>query len=226
MGRVPWAVRVTERAFISFASADQKSALAVCEGLERKGVRCWVSTRDVSPGENYQAAIVQALQSARVLVLVFSARTNLSSEVSKELSLASAFKLPVMPLRIENATPQGALHYELATRQWIDAFENWQNAIGELVRSIRAIQPTALTVDAPSAPPPLSKGPKLRISEQAIEAARAALTDYIGPIALVLVRKAAIAADTIEDFHERLAANIKSTEHRSAFLTRLRRNLR
>ncbi len=213
---------MTDRVFISFSSADQKKAAAVCEALERSGLQCWVSFRDVRPGENYQAAIVQALQSAKTMVLVFSSRTNLSQEVSKELSLASAFKLSVIPLRIENTMPQGALHYELATRQWIDAFDDWENAINDLVNAI-----TSLSLPSDPAPSPTvpRKRVDIRISDQAVETARAALTHYIGPIALVLVRKAATAADSLDDFHDRLARQIQSADDRTAFLSQVRRNL-
>lgn len=211
-----------DRIFISFSSADQKKAAAVCEALEHGGLQCWVSFRDVRPGENYQAAIVQALQSAKTMVLVFSSRTNLSQEVSKELSLASAFKLAVIPLRIENAMPQGALHYELATRQWIDAFDDWENGLNNLFNAI-----TRLSLPTDQAPSPTAprKRIDIRISEQAVERARIALTRYIGPIALVLVRKAAVAADSLDDFHDRLARQIQSTDDRTAFLSQVRPKL-
>ncbi len=210
-----------DRVFISFSSADQKKAAAVCKALECSDLQCWVSFRDVRPGENYQAAIVQALQSAKAMVLVFSSHTNLSPEVSKELSLASAFKLSVIPLRIENTTPQGALHYELATRQWIDAFDDWASAISNLINAITSLP----FLPAPAASPALPrKRINVRISEQAIERARAALTHYIGPIAIVLVRKALAAAHSLDDFHDRLAREIQAPDDRTAFLARVRHN--
>jgi hypothetical protein len=58
--------------FISYATADRKEALAVCKALERRGTKCWIATRDVQPGENYQEAIVRSIRHARALVLVFS----------------------------------------------------------------------------------------------------------------------------------------------------------
>ena len=212
---------MTDQVFISFSSADQKTAAAVCDALECSGIQCWVSFRNVRPGENYQAAIVQALQAAKAMVLVFSSHTNLSSEVSKELSLAGAFKLAVIPLRIENAMPQGALHYELATRQWIDAFDDWENAINNLVGSITNLSLLPDPAPSPAAP---RKRADIRISEQAIERARGALTHYIGPIALVLVRKAAASAHSLDDFHDKLAGEIHVAEDRTAFLALVRRN--
>jgi hypothetical protein len=215
-----------DRIFISFASADKSKAAAACAALERAGLVCWISYRDVRAGQNYQGAIVQALESAKAMVLIFSARTNESEEVSKELSLASAFKVPVIPLRIQESLPRGALHYELATRQWIDGFDDWEAAIAKLVETIGTTADRPLLRESVAAPLAAAKDVKPQISEQAIESAQAALTVYIGPIAPVLARKEAVGAASVDDFHDRLSRRIRSSEDRSAFLARVRRNLR
>jgi len=120
---------------------DGKRALAICNDLEKRGVACWISTRDVAPGENYQEAIVQALRQSRAVVLVFSAAANDSDEIKKELSLASRYRIPVITLRIEAVEPSDAFAYELSTRQWIDAFRNRDKAIGQVVDRIAQAPP-------------------------------------------------------------------------------------
>ncbi|HEY7959266.1 MAG TPA: toll/interleukin-1 receptor domain-containing protein, partial [Sphingomicrobium sp.] len=54
--------RVSRPVFVSYATADRKQALSVCKAIERRGTQCWISTRDVAPGENYQEAIVRSLR--------------------------------------------------------------------------------------------------------------------------------------------------------------------
>jgi tetratricopeptide (TPR) repeat protein len=125
--------------FVSYATADRKEALAVCKAIERRGLKCWISTRDVEPGENYQESIVRALRGSRAMVLVFSEAANNSDEIKKELSLASRYHIPVMALRIEDVEPSDAFAYELSTRQWIDAFESWDKSIDALVRKIAQV---------------------------------------------------------------------------------------
>ena len=122
--------------FVSYATADRKRALDVCKAIERRGARCWISTRDVRPGENYQEAIVRSLRASCAMVLVFSESANNSDEIKKELSLASRYHVPVMALRIEDVEPSDAFAYELSTRQWIDAFQGWDKSIDALVRQI------------------------------------------------------------------------------------------
>ena len=38
--------------FVSYATADRKQALSVCKAIERRGTQCWISIRNVEPGEN------------------------------------------------------------------------------------------------------------------------------------------------------------------------------
>lgn len=125
--------------FISYATSDRKQALALCKALSRRGTRCWISCRDVGPGENYQEAIVGAIRNAPAMVLVFSDAANNSDEIKKELSLASRHRVPLMALRIEDVEPSDAFAYELSTRQWIDAFEGWDKSVDALVGRIEQI---------------------------------------------------------------------------------------
>jgi tetratricopeptide (TPR) repeat protein len=139
--------------FVSYATADRKRALSVCKAIERRGTNCWISTRDVEPGENYQEAIVQSIRNARAVVLVFSQAANSSDEIKKELSLASRYHVPVMALRIEDVEPSDAFAYELSTRQWIDAFDGWDRSIDSLVGRIGRLsgaEPIAVTDARPT----------------------------------------------------------------------------
>ena len=86
--------------FISFAGQDLKVAFTLCKALESRGFKCWISSRDILPGENFQVAIVRAIRTAKMMLLVFTGNSNNSEEMTKELALASQHKLIVVPLRI------------------------------------------------------------------------------------------------------------------------------
>jgi hypothetical protein len=134
--------------FISFASQDHRVAMTLCQALESRGFKCWISGRDIQPGENFQVAIVRAIRQAKIMLLVFTSNSNNSEEMNKELALASQSKLIVVPLRIEDVTPNDAFAYEFATRQWIDFFADWEFAIEQLAQRI-----SSATRDAPSEQP-------------------------------------------------------------------------
>jgi formylglycine-generating enzyme required for sulfatase activity len=146
--------------FISHSSRDVKIARGICEAIETRGVACWISGRDVGPGENYGDAIVDAIERARAMVLVFSSNANNSEEIKKELALASQHRVTVIPVRVEDITPSQAFRYELATRQWIDMFVDWDQALKRLTDKIVAIQGIG-DLEAPPPRPESARQPAL-----------------------------------------------------------------
>lgn len=130
-----------KKVFISHSSKDSKTATAICTALEARGHECWMSSRDIKPGENFQGTIVRAIREAGVMVLVFSANANNSDEIKKEMALASQSKKMVIPVRAEDVLPSEDFTYELATRQWIDMFVDWEKAIEALSSQVGAASP-------------------------------------------------------------------------------------
>jgi hypothetical protein len=130
---------MTSPIFLSYSSKDHAIAETICNALENRGLTCWMSSRDIQPGENFQVSIIRAIRSASMMVMVFSGNSNNSDEVKKEIALAGQHKLLVVPVRVEDVVPEEAFQYELATRQWIDLFENWEQAIERLATQIRSV---------------------------------------------------------------------------------------
>ena len=149
---------MAKQVFISYSSKDGKIAASICGALEARGHQCWMSSRDVRPGENFQGAIVRAIREAGVMVMVFSSNANNSNEIKKEMALASQSGLMVIPVRTEDVLPSEDFTYELATRQWIDMFNNWELAIEQLGRQIDvAVQREGEAAQTAVAPPELAR---------------------------------------------------------------------
>jgi len=139
--------------FVSHSSKDRKVARTICSALESRGLSCWIASRDVGPGENFMEAIVRAIRAAKVMVLVFTENANNSDEIKREVVLASNNKVTVIPVRVEDVTPNDAFAYQFATRQWIDLFEDWEHQIERLtswITGIVEVEPAA-SVTAPEA---------------------------------------------------------------------------
>ncbi len=147
--------------FVCHASEDAGAAHRAVAALEAGGVACWIAPRDIDAGENYTQAILEALDLAPVMVLVFSSATNESPHVSRELEVAVAAGRRIVPVRLEAVEPSGALRYFIGTAQWLDATgpaDAWQAA---LVRAVRravgrpslAAAPLATPVPAPGGTP-------------------------------------------------------------------------
>lgn len=123
--------------FISFSSADKKIAEKIYNRLKKNGIDCWICTKDIPPGADYQACIVEAIEKSDIVLLVFSSQANSSSEIAKELSLAS--KKVLIPARIEDVIPQGSFQYQLSNRQFVDLFEDFDNKLEELSNRIKTV---------------------------------------------------------------------------------------
>jgi hypothetical protein len=107
--------------FISYSSADKATADAVCAKLESIGIRCWIAPRDVLPGREYGAEIINAIDRCRVMVLVFSAAANESHQIHREIERAASKGTPIVPLRIEEVAPTESMEYFLGGIHWLDA---------------------------------------------------------------------------------------------------------
>jgi TPR repeat protein len=124
--------------FISHSARDKPYADRVCMKLESRGIRCWVAPRDIRPGMNWGSAIVEAIDGARVMLLLFSSHANGSPQVSREVERAVNKGLVVVPVRVEDVKPSGDLEYFLGTPHWLEAitppFERHLDHIADSVR--------------------------------------------------------------------------------------------
>lgn len=219
--------------FICFSSKDETVARQVVEFLEAEGLTCWISARDVLPGQNYQEAIVQAIERANGIVFLFSEWSSKSGEIRKELSIGGSINVPVFPLRLSHIAPTGALRYELATRQWIDIFPDRPQALGKLAQTIKgvvareAVQQGAAPHRRSNVPAdaPAARAPIVAAGSAEFEAIRTLLARHIGPIAKIYVEKAASEAHTPDAFCELLSAHVAAPAERTAFLQAARARL-
>ena len=131
--------RVPAPVFISYASPDLDSAITARDDLETDGVECWMAPRDVPPGADFAEVIPAAIAEATVVVLFLSAAANASDNVRREAHLALRHKLPILPVRLEDVQPEGALGFMLADAQWIDAFPRVAPSLGRIRHETRSL---------------------------------------------------------------------------------------
>ena len=123
--------------FLSYSSKDEDFAKKLVNDIEKRGLKCWMSCRDILPGEDYQSAIVNAMERSVAMLLLFSGNANRSKEIAKELALASLRNKPVIPARIEDILPTGAFEYQMTNAQFIDLFRNYGDALDRLCDALR-----------------------------------------------------------------------------------------
>jgi photosystem II stability/assembly factor-like uncharacterized protein len=128
--------------FISYASKDREVANAVCQALETKGVNCWMAPRDVLPGMEYAAAIIDALNSCQVFLVIFSETSNSSPQVAREVERAISKNRTVLTFRIDNTALSKAMEYYLSDRHWMDASSGkFTQHLRNLVKAVISLLP-------------------------------------------------------------------------------------
>ncbi len=128
---------------ISHSHEDKPAADAACAALEARGIRCWIAPRDINPGQDWATSILQAIQDARIMLLVFSRHANQSPQVNREVERAVHSGKTLLPLRIEDVLPEAALEYFLGTPHWLDAitkpFEAHLEKLADACTSLLAV---------------------------------------------------------------------------------------
>jgi len=150
--------------FISYSHVDKAIADATCATLERAGIRCWIAPRDITPGDEYGAAIVRAIDQCRAIVLIFSASANNSRQIRREVERAINVGAPLIPVRIENVAPTESLAYFMNAVHWLDALTPPIEAhLQKLADSVKALLQLASAEPKPVPPgrrdePPQASG--------------------------------------------------------------------
>lgn len=206
--------------FLSHSHVDKVFADAICHRLEAADVRCWVAPRDIRPGDDWAASIIDAMDQAKMLVLIFSASANNSPQVRREVERAVNKGLMVLPFRIENVPLSKSLEYFISTQHWLDAITgDLEQHLDELCHCV-AMLLERLPQVAPAAVPASAPAPSAAIAPDALAAIERALAQELGPIAGHLVRRAMLAAPSRKQLVAALAQEIDNAAERQRFLTR------
>jgi hypothetical protein len=143
---------MTFQAIISYSHEDKATADAACAKLEAVGTRCWIAPRDIAPGADWNASVLEAIINAQVMIPILAAKTTLSEQVLRGLERAVVNNIPVIPFHTERATLSKTAQRCLGTPHWLDAFDPaLESRLARLVVSVNALlthgHDDGLTVD-------------------------------------------------------------------------------
>jgi hypothetical protein len=156
--------------FISYSSRDHKIADAVCKALEKDGTKCWIAPRDIIGG-TYSAAIVRAINSSKIMILILSSNANQSPQVAREVERAVSGGKIIYPFRIEPVKPSEDLELFISAQHWLDAFPPpIEPHLDRLVKNVKhQLGAPDASPYAPAATPP--DDPQKRLVRPLVEAA-------------------------------------------------------
>ena len=125
---------------ISYSSKDAGTANAACEALENAGLTCWIAPRDIAAGDDYQKAIIEAIDRARLIVVILTPSAQESPHVRAEIHHAFNKKVPILPFRTQSFDLEEGFSYMLGNRHWLDATSIPPDAANaQLVRDVGSI---------------------------------------------------------------------------------------
>jgi len=215
---------------ISYTHPDWELARELVAHVEAHGIACWIAGRDVPLGADRATEIVNAIAAARVMVLVFSASANSSSDVHREVERASDRGVSLLPFRIADVLPSSSLEYFLSGQKFFDAYPPphapHYARLCACLHTILANSPDATQhTDATLTPvpaPAASGGRLLNVAAASLRRLESELATYIGPFAEYAVRHAAHAASNIGALLDELGKHIDSDTERQQFLSNSR----
>lgn len=220
------------KVFISYSHHDRAVADAICRALESRGRTCWIAPRDIAPSAEWAEQIIDGINVAAVMVLVFSSKSNQSPQVRREVERAVHRDIPVVPFRLENVLPTKSLEYFLSTQHWLDAFDGPIDAqvarLCDVVRGIGDRGADATVVEAappePTVAPP-TRPPAPAIGDDDLAFIGRELARQIGPIARYLVQRAGARQPSPGALVDALADEIPDPAERAVFVAHCRRRL-
>lgn len=211
--------------FVSYSQPDRDAAFALVRRLEARGMSVWIAPRDISPAADWAAEIIDAISSARLMVLVFSGSSNDSGQVRREVERAVHKQLPILPFRIEDVLPSKSLEYFLSAQHWMDAFPPpLEPHIDRLCDYLDAALGRYASQGAAEHRPSKGTGPAGPAHPAGgIDAAHLRLLEVelakrIGPVAGHLVRRAVQGGGDLDALARRLAPEIDGEPERRIFL--------
>ena len=137
--------------FVSHSTKDAEVAAAIVTRLEAESIRCWIAPRDVVPGADWGESIIDAIESSRIMILVFSRNANASRQIKREVERADHKRVYTIPFRIDDTEPTKSLAYFISTAHWMDAFQPpLERHLDTLAKTIAA----KLSGSPPPPPPP------------------------------------------------------------------------
>ena len=129
--------------FVSHSVKDKAVADAIVARLEADSVTCWIAPRDVVPGADWGESIIDAIESSRIMILIFSRSADASSQIKREVERAVNKGVYIIPFRVDDIPPTKSLEYFISTSQWMDAFSPpLERHLDNLAKTVKAVLKT------------------------------------------------------------------------------------
>jgi TolB-like protein/Flp pilus assembly protein TadD len=126
--------------FISYSRDDKDRVFELVDQLRAAGVRLWIDQGGIDGATLWGEQIVNALDQAKVLMLMVTPASVRSHNVAKEVTLISERKGRILPVHLEQTTIPPSLKYPLAGIQHIEYYQGTpETSLQAILRSLQHV---------------------------------------------------------------------------------------
>ena len=108
---------------VSYSSQDRTQVMQFVQKLRSAGVPVWIDFGGIDGAQRWGEEIVNAIEACKIVLLMVSRTSMQSTNIAKEVSLASDGHKHFLPLYLEPATIPRSMQYPLAGIQHIKLYE-------------------------------------------------------------------------------------------------------
>ena len=143
--------------FVSYSREDAARVSALVGKLRAAGVSLWIDQGGIDAASQWSEQIVNALESAKAMLLMVSGSSVHSHNVAKEVVLVSERKGHILPVHLAPTVIPSALRYQLAGIQHVEYPS--ATPMARLKAILRALEDLGVKLAPPPAPshPPVSR---------------------------------------------------------------------
>jgi TIR domain len=133
--------------FLSYHSGDGDWVALLKDRLSSEGVRVWLDSEQIRPGDRYPGVLANAIGQVQSVVVVLSRGSVVSSWVEEEYTLALAQRRRVVAVLIDDVEPPGFLQ----GRTWVDFRDQaaFEESLEQLIFGITGRSPSGHAGGAP-----------------------------------------------------------------------------
>jgi len=126
--------------FISYSSQDLNISTDICQKIEETGLTCWMAPRNIDTGISFAKAIIEGIKSSRNVLLIYTANSNISEQVLREVDRAVHFEKRLLVFKMDDQKYSDSLEYYLCKAESIDATKGkYQQYLKQIENKVRPL---------------------------------------------------------------------------------------
>ena len=112
--------------FISYSRKDFKVVSKIAQKVSDAGYSVWMDVDGIESGDEFKSKIAFAIKNSKLFLFFSSLASNKSEWTVKEVNYAIKKKIPIIPIRLDNADYNDSVDFDLAGLDFIQ----YEDALG------------------------------------------------------------------------------------------------